>query len=132
MISPAFVSLAFLVITLQYFDRTSLAEPGDVSEDARPLPLGPISFISMQFLAKILLNNRFSPQTHGMTPPSGKSWIHHDTSIQRAFGIQILKTWHTRSTLPTVTSSVFEMSTQLPQTHMLIKLFQINALQMLA
>ena len=37
--------------------------------------LGPISFIFMQFLAKILPNNSFLPQTHGLASPSGDSWI---------------------------------------------------------
>ena len=34
-------------------------------------PLGPISFISMQFLAKILPNSRFLPQTQGLAPRLG-------------------------------------------------------------
>ena len=40
-------------------------------------PFGPISFIFIQVLAKILANNRFSVQTQGLVPPSGKSWIRH-------------------------------------------------------
>ena len=36
---------------------------GGLLRRAPPLPLGPISFIFMQFLAKILRNNRFLPQT---------------------------------------------------------------------
>ena len=38
------------------------------AREARP-PLGPISFILMQFLAEILPNNRFKPQTQGLVPP---------------------------------------------------------------
>ena len=35
----------------------------------RTLPIGPISFIFMQFSAKILQNNRFSAQTQGLALP---------------------------------------------------------------
>ena len=38
-------------------------------------PLGPISFIFMQFSAKLFSNNRLAAQTYGSAPPSGKSWI---------------------------------------------------------
>ena len=38
-------------------------------------PPSPISFIFMQFLAKIIPSNRFSTQRQGLAPPSGKSWI---------------------------------------------------------
>ena len=34
------------------------------------VPPDPISFISMQFLAKILLNNKFLPQTQGLASPT--------------------------------------------------------------
>ena len=43
----------------------------------RAPPLCPISFILVQFLAKILPNNRSLSQTQGLAPPSGESWIHH-------------------------------------------------------
>ena len=33
------------------------------------VPLSPISFIFMQFLAKILPNNEILPQTQGLIPP---------------------------------------------------------------
>ena len=42
------------------------------TRDRRP-PLRPISFIFMQFSAKNLPNDRFSPQTQWLAP-SGKSW----------------------------------------------------------
>ena len=38
------------------------------TRDARP-PLGPISFIFIQFLANIFSNNRFLAQTQGFAPP---------------------------------------------------------------
>ena len=39
-----------------------------------PDPLGPVSFIFMQFSAKTLRNNRFALQNQGLAPsPSGKS-----------------------------------------------------------
>ena len=38
----------------------------------RPRPS--VQFLSFPF-AKILPNNRFLPQTQGLVPPSGKSWI---------------------------------------------------------
>ena len=49
------------------------------ARDDPPLPLGPISFIFIQFSVKILSNNRFLFHIHGLVPlpPSWKSWIHH-------------------------------------------------------
>ena len=44
---------------------------------AHPWPLGPISFISMQFSGKIWPNNRLAPSSWGLAPPSGKSYIRH-------------------------------------------------------
>ena len=37
--------------------------------DLTTRPLGPISFIFIQYAAKILSNNRFSAQTQGWSPP---------------------------------------------------------------
>ena len=54
-----------------------------------PHPLGPISFISMQFAAKLLLNNRFLSQAQGLAPAPGQSWIRH-YSLVRAVGFKTL------------------------------------------
>ena len=43
---------------------------GRGARDSRPL-LGPIPFIYMQFSAKILSNNRFTPSPQGLAPPPG-------------------------------------------------------------
>ena len=51
--------------------------------DARP-PLGPISFIFMQFSAQILQINRFLSQIQGLASPSGKSWIRHCIELKKA------------------------------------------------
>ena len=55
--------------------QDALADPKGGALGIRPL--GPISLIFMQFSTKILSNNRLSPQIHGLTPLSGKSWIRH-------------------------------------------------------
>ena len=55
----------------------SLADPRGALWTLSP-SLGPISFIFMQFMAKILSNNRFLAQTQELAPlPFGKSWIRH-------------------------------------------------------
>ena len=51
----------------------SIADPR--GSPGKRLPLGPVSFIFMQLSTKIFPNNRFSDQTSGLAPPSGKPWI---------------------------------------------------------
>ena len=63
-----FVNLQNLLVTSIFVqlsfkpNKVSLADPRGARKRS---PLGPISFIFMQFSAKILSNNRFSPQTQG-------------------------------------------------------------------
>ena len=57
-----------------------LADPRGIGHTCLVPPPGPISFILTQFLAKILSNNRFLPQTQGLPP--GKSWIRHCGPIE--------------------------------------------------
>ena len=78
-------------------------------EYARDSAPGPISFISVQFLAKILPNNTFLPKTQGLVPHtlcSGKSWIRHCSSFRHRF-FRIA---------PTVTLEVFVflLNTEIP------------------
>ena len=54
-----------LVTRVHFYHRTFLSYP---LIDTWP-NLGPISFIFTQFLANILPNNRFSPQSHLLAPP---------------------------------------------------------------
>ena len=64
------LSMAFQAKIAQ--NTFSFADPREGgTRDVRPL-LGPISFLSMQFLAKLLPNNGFLPQTQRLTPSSGK------------------------------------------------------------
>ena len=63
--------------------NTTLTNPREEPEMCAP-PCA-ISFISMQFLTKIFGNNRFSAQTQGLAPPSGKSWIRHCTGFKGDF-----------------------------------------------
>ena len=53
------------VNVLQYSQSIGISKGAPVTLS----PLGPVSFISMQFSAKILLNDRFLPQTQGLVPP---------------------------------------------------------------
>ena len=53
----------------------SVADPGGGVKDACPLHVCPMSFIFMQFLAKIVLNNRLAPPSLRLVPQAGKSWI---------------------------------------------------------
>ena len=46
-----------------------LADPRGTRDAPPPSPAEPISFIFRQFSVKILPNNRFLPQTHGLAPP---------------------------------------------------------------
>ena len=56
--------------------------------DTRDAPFRPISFIFMQFSAKILPKNRILPQVQGLAAPSGvdapsgKSWIRHSAVLK--------------------------------------------------
>ena len=59
---------------VQFYHRTFLSLSidgsggGEDTTDTCP-HLGPIFFIFKQFLAKLLPNNRFSPQSYGLAPP---------------------------------------------------------------
>ena len=56
--------------TLQWSRLTfsALVDPREGVPGKCPAPLGPISFIFMQFSAKIFSNNRFLAQTQGLAP----------------------------------------------------------------
>ena len=47
----------------------------------RAPPLGPTSFIFMQFSSKILPNSKCWLQNQLLAPPSGISWIRHQLDI---------------------------------------------------
>ena len=58
---------------IEKFDKklqNPLTDPRECQECSNASSLGPNSFILMQFSVKILLNNRFLPQTQGLGPPN--------------------------------------------------------------